>query len=76
MIGKEWTREFFDEYVIWLEYTLFCILQKYNIEELEKKKSVNDEKENNKKENEEILNDLGKNDEQCNNEEIDRKSVV
>lgn len=39
MIGKEWTREFFDEYIIWLEYTLFKMLQKYNVEELEKVKA-------------------------------------
>ena len=54
MIGKEWTREFFDEYIIWLEYTLFKMLQKYNVEELEKSKSETDTKEN-VKENEEIL---------------------
>lgn len=65
MIGKEWTREFFDEYIIWLEYTLFKILQKYNVEELEKSKSETEAKENG-----EILDDLDKKDKQCNDEGI------
>lgn len=43
MIGKEWTREFFNEYVIWLEHTLFRFLQKYNIEELQNDKQNNDQ---------------------------------
>ena len=62
MIGKEWTREFFDEYIIWLEYTLFKMLQKYNVEELEKSKSETDAKEE--------LDELDKKDKQCNNEGI------
>lgn len=28
MLGKEWTREYFNDYVIWLENTLFKVLQK------------------------------------------------
>lgn len=71
MIGKEWTREFFDDYIIWLEHTLFKMLQRYNAEELEKSKSETDTKED-VKESEEILNDLDliKKDKQCDDEEI------
>lgn len=35
MLGKEWTREFLDEYVIWLEHTLFKILVENGEKELQ-----------------------------------------
>ncbi len=42
MLGKEWTREHFDEYVIWLEQTLFKILYKYGEKELQENIDVTD----------------------------------
>lgn len=42
MLGKEWTREFFDEYVIWLEHTLFKILSENGEKELEENIEVTD----------------------------------
>lgn len=32
MLGKEWIREYFDDYIAWLENTLFSLLQKSNNE--------------------------------------------
>lgn len=34
MLGKEWTREYFNDYVVWLEDTLFNIIKKNNIKRM------------------------------------------